>query len=77
MGQCTVAAVFGPVSRGPEAPTAGWRNQLDHKNLIIMGRCKEPLEREFYIRMAYKFGEPRSVTRRGDVGMRRARGRDE
>ncbi len=26
------------------------------KNLIIMGRSKDPLEREFYIRMTRKFG---------------------
>ncbi len=31
------------------------------KNLIIMGRCKDPLEREFYIRMTRKFGWTKNV----------------
>jgi predicted nuclease of restriction endonuclease-like (RecB) superfamily len=31
------------------------------KNLIIMARCKDPLEREFYIRMARKFGWSKNV----------------
>ena len=31
------------------------------KNLVIMGRCKDPLEREFYIRMTRKFGWTRNV----------------
>ncbi len=31
------------------------------KNLVIMGRCKDPLEREFYIRMTRKFGWTKSV----------------
>ena len=31
------------------------------KNLVIMGRCKEPLEREFYIRMTRKFGWTKNV----------------
>ena len=31
------------------------------KNLVIMARCKEPLEREFYIRMTRKFGWTKSV----------------
>ncbi|VEN75054.1 conserved hypothetical protein [Candidatus Desulfarcum epimagneticum] len=26
------------------------------KNLVVMARCKDPLEREFYIRMTRKFG---------------------
>jgi predicted nuclease of restriction endonuclease-like (RecB) superfamily len=30
-------------------------------NLIIMGRCKDPLEHEFYIRMARKFGWSKNV----------------
>ncbi|MBP7381869.1 DUF1016 family protein [Myxococcota bacterium] len=30
-------------------------------NLVIMGRCKNPLEREFYIRMTRRFGWSRSV----------------
>jgi predicted nuclease of restriction endonuclease-like (RecB) superfamily len=30
-------------------------------NLVIMSRCKDPLEREFYIRMTRKFGWSRSV----------------
>ena len=34
----------------------GWTN-----NLVIMGRCKEPLEREFYIRMTRKFGWTKNV----------------
>ena len=31
------------------------------KHLIIMGRCKDALEREFYIRMASKFGWTKNV----------------
>ena len=31
------------------------------KNLVIMGRCKEPLERELYIRMTRKFGWTKNV----------------
>ena len=31
------------------------------KNLIILARCKDPLEREFYIRMARKFGWSKNV----------------
>ena len=31
------------------------------KNLVIMGRCKDPLEREFYIRMTRKFGWTKNV----------------
>lgn len=31
------------------------------KNLIIMARCKDPLEREFYIRMTRKFGWSKNV----------------
>ena len=31
------------------------------KNLIIIGRCKDPLEREFYIRMTRKFGWSKNV----------------
>ena len=31
------------------------------KHLVIMARCKDPLEREFYIRMTRKFGWSRSV----------------
>ncbi len=31
------------------------------KNLVIMGRCKDPLEREFYIRMTRKFGWSKNV----------------
>ena len=31
------------------------------KNLVIMGRCKEPLEREYYIRMTRKFGWTKNV----------------
>ena len=31
------------------------------KNLIIIGRCKDPLEREFYIRMTRKFGWTKNV----------------
>jgi predicted nuclease of restriction endonuclease-like (RecB) superfamily len=30
-------------------------------NLIIMSRCKEPLEREFYIRMTLKFGWSKNI----------------
>jgi len=31
------------------------------KNLVIMSRCKDPLEREFYIRMTKKFGWTKNV----------------
>ena len=31
------------------------------KNLVIMGRCKDPLEREFYLRMTRKFGWTKRV----------------
>ena len=31
------------------------------KNLVIMARCKDPLEREFYIRMTRKFGWTKNV----------------
>ncbi|MBN1323346.1 MAG: DUF1016 family protein [Methanotrichaceae archaeon] len=31
------------------------------KNLIVMARCKDPLEREFYIRMTRKFGCSKNV----------------
>jgi predicted nuclease of restriction endonuclease-like (RecB) superfamily len=31
------------------------------KHLVILGKCKAPLEREFYIRMARKFGWTKSV----------------
>lgn len=31
------------------------------KNLVIMSRCKDPLEREFYIRMTRKFGWSKNV----------------
>ncbi|GAB4337595.1 MAG: PDDEXK nuclease domain-containing protein [Calditrichia bacterium] len=31
------------------------------KNLVIMARCKDPLEREFYIRMTGKFGWSKNV----------------
>lgn len=31
------------------------------KNLVIMGRCKDPLEREFYIRMTRKFGWTKNI----------------
>ncbi|HEY9161716.1 MAG TPA: PDDEXK nuclease domain-containing protein [Desulfomonilia bacterium] len=34
----------------------GWSH-----NLVIMGRCKDPLEREFYIRMTRKFGWSKNV----------------
>lgn len=30
-------------------------------NLAIMSKCKDPLEREFYIRMAHKFGWSKNV----------------
>lgn len=30
-------------------------------NLVIMSRCKDPLEREFYLRMARKFGWSKNV----------------
>lgn len=31
------------------------------KNLVIMARCKDPLEREFYLRMTAKFGWTKAV----------------
>ena len=31
------------------------------QNLVIMGRCKDPLEREFYLRMTRKFGLSKNV----------------
>ena len=31
------------------------------KNLVVMEKCKDPLEREFYLRMARKFGWTKSV----------------
>ena len=34
----------------------GWAH-----NLVIMGRCKDPLEREFYLRMTRKFGWSKNV----------------
>jgi predicted nuclease of restriction endonuclease-like (RecB) superfamily len=34
----------------------GWKH-----NLVIMGRCKDHLEREFYIRMVRKFGWSKNV----------------
>ena len=34
----------------------GWRH-----NLVILQRCSDPLEREFYVRMTRKFGWSRSV----------------
>jgi predicted nuclease of restriction endonuclease-like (RecB) superfamily len=34
----------------------GWTH-----NLVIMGRCKDPLEREFYLRMTRKFGWSKNV----------------
>jgi predicted nuclease of restriction endonuclease-like (RecB) superfamily len=30
-------------------------------NLVILDRCKDPLEREFYLRMTRKFGWAKSV----------------
>lgn len=30
-------------------------------NLVIMGKCKDPLEREFYLRMTRKFGWSKNV----------------
>jgi predicted nuclease of restriction endonuclease-like (RecB) superfamily len=34
----------------------GWSH-----NLVIIGRCKDPLEREFYLRMTRKFGWSKNV----------------
>jgi predicted nuclease of restriction endonuclease-like (RecB) superfamily len=31
------------------------------KHLVILGRCKDPLEREFYIRMTRKFGWTKNI----------------
>ena len=54
----------------PPVAQIGWTH-----NLTILQRWKEPLEREFHIRMTRKSGEPCSVTAR-DIGIRLARGRD-
>lgn len=40
----------------PLVAMIGWSH-----NLIIMSRCKDPLEREFYLRMARKFGWTKNV----------------
>lgn len=40
----------------PLVAQIGWT-----QNLIILERCKEPLEREFYIRMTRKFGWTKNV----------------
>ncbi len=40
----------------PLAAIIGWT-----QNLVILQRCKEPLEREFYIRMTKKFGWTKNV----------------
>jgi predicted nuclease of restriction endonuclease-like (RecB) superfamily len=40
----------------PLAAIIGWT-----QNLVILQRCKEPLEREFYLRMTKKFGWTKSV----------------
>ena len=56
----------------PLVARIGWTH-----NLTILQRCREPLERKFYLHMTRKFGEPRSVTARADIGIRRARGGDE
>ncbi len=42
--------------------TTGARIAWSH-NLIIMERCKGPLEREFYLRMTRKFGWSKNVLR--------------
>lgn len=34
-------------------------------NLVIMSKCKDPLEREFYIRMTRKFGWSNTLAGRG------------
>jgi len=40
----------------PLAAIIGWT-----QNLVILQRCKEPLEREFYLRMTAKFGWTKNV----------------
>lgn len=30
-------------------------------NLVIMGRCKDPVESEFYLRLTHKFGWTKNV----------------
>ena len=40
----------------PLVAQIGWSH-----NIIILQRCKEPLEREFYIRMTHKFGWSKNV----------------
>ncbi len=40
----------------PLVAQIGWTH-----NLIILQRCKDPLEREFYIRSTRKFGWPKNV----------------
>ena len=43
----------------PLVAQIGWTH-----NLIVLQRCKDPLEREFYIRMTRKFGWTKNVRRR-------------
>jgi Protein of unknown function (DUF1016). len=43
----------------PLVAPIGWTH-----NLIVLQRCKDPLEREFYIRMTRKFGWTKNVRRR-------------
>lgn len=40
----------------PMVGEIGWS-----KNIIIVGKCKNDLEREFYIRMSKKFGWTKNV----------------
>lgn len=49
-------AYSGQEKLAPLVREIGWSH-----NLVIMERCKEPLEREFYLRMTRKFGWSKNV----------------
>ena len=49
-------AYTGQEKFAPLVREIGWSH-----NLAIMERCKDPLEREFYLRMTSKFGWSRNV----------------
>jgi predicted nuclease of restriction endonuclease-like (RecB) superfamily len=53
-GFCEAYADFPKLA--PLVREIGWSH-----NVVIMERCHDPLEREFYIRMTHKFGWSRSV----------------
>lgn len=49
------------MSLPPLLADIGWK-----KNVIIMQKCKDPLEREFYIKMTKRFGWTKDVLIRGE-----------